>query len=50
MGDHESDSLGRKHSAQCKAKWIMLTAPGIWEDGHREILAWQLGAGKDAES
>ena len=44
------DTRGRKRPVKHKEKRVMLTALGIWEDGHWEILTWQLAPGEDAPS
>lgn len=49
-GDIKRDAVGRKRPVKHKAKRVMLTALGIWEDGHWEILTWQLAPGEDAPS
>jgi transposase-like protein len=49
-GEINSDRLGRKRLVKHKEKRVMLTALGIWEDGHWEILTWQLAPGEDAGS
>ena len=41
------DTRGRKRPVKHKEKRVMLTALGIWEDGHWEILTWQLAPGDD---
>jgi transposase-like protein len=49
-GEGKRDSLGRKRPVKQKARRVMLTALGIWDDGHWEILTWQLAPGEDAAS
>lgn len=49
-GDIKRDAVGRKRPVKHKEKRVMLTALGIWEDGHWEILTWQLAPGEDAGS
>jgi putative transposase len=49
-GDVKRDRVGRKRAVKRQEKRVMLTALGIWEDGHWEILTWQLAPGEDAES
>lgn len=49
-GDLKSDSMGRKRPVKHKEKRVMLTALGLWEDGHWELLTWQLAPGEDAVS
>jgi hypothetical protein len=49
-GAVKSDRLGRQRPVKHKEKRVMLTALGIWDDGHWEILTWQLAPGEDAVS
>jgi hypothetical protein len=49
-GDLKADRLGRQRPVKHKQKRVMLTALGIWDDGHWEILAWQLAPNEDAAS
>ena len=49
-GDIKRDAVGRKRPVKHKAKRVMLTALGLWEDGHWEILTWQLAPREDAGS
>jgi hypothetical protein len=49
-GDITRDAVGRKRPVKPKAKRVMLTALGLWEDGHWEMLTWQLAPGEDAPS
>ena len=49
-GEITADSRGRKRAVKCKQQRVMLTALGIWPDGHWEILAWHLAATEDALS
>ena len=47
-GEWQSDSLGRRRAVKRKQKRVMLTALGIYGDGHWEILTWQLANTEDA--
>jgi transposase-like protein len=47
-GELKADRLGRQRPGKHKEKRVMLTALGIWADGHWEILTWQLASGEDA--
>jgi transposase-like protein len=49
-GGVKSDRLGRHRPVKHQEKRVMLTALGIWDDGHWEILTWQLAPGEDAGS
>ena len=49
-GDRTRDSLGRQRPVTHKATRIMLTALGVWDDGHWEMLTWQLVSEEDAPS
>lgn len=49
-GELTQDAVGRQRPGKHKEKRVMLTALGIWDDGHWEILTWQLAAGEDATS
>jgi transposase-like protein len=47
-GEWQRDSMGRRRAVRRKQKRVMLTALGIWDDGHWEILTWQLANTEDA--
>ena len=47
-GEITEDSSGRKRAVKRKQQRVMLTALGIWPDGHWEILSWHLAANEDA--
>jgi transposase-like protein len=49
-GDIKRDAGGRKRPVKHQEKRGMLTALGVWEDGHWEILTWQLAPGEEAGS
>jgi hypothetical protein len=49
-GDVKSDSLGRQRPVKHKEKRVMLTALGLWDEGHGEMLTWQLAPGEEAGS
>jgi len=39
------DSQGRRRAVKRKQKRVMLSALGVWPDGHWEIVHWQIAAG-----
>src|SRR6266446_3303953 len=41
------DSQGRRRAVQRKQKRVMLSALGVWPDGHWEIVHWQIAAGEN---
>jgi len=47
-GEWQRDSMGRRRAVKRKQKRVMLTALGIYGDGHWEILTWQLADSEDA--
>lgn len=47
-GQWHHDSMGRRRTVRRKQKRVMLTALGVWDDGHWEILTWQLAHTEDA--
>jgi transposase-like protein len=47
-GALKADRLGRQRPGKHKEKRVMLTALGLWADGHWEILTWQWASGEDA--
>ena len=49
-GEWKTDSSGRRRAVKHKQKRVMLTALGLWDDGHWEILSWQLAMEEDASS
>src|SRR5712691_2469459 len=40
------DSQGRRRAVKRKQKRVMLSALGVWPDGHWEIVHWQIAAGE----
>lgn len=44
------DAQGRRRAAKRKQKRVVLTALGVWPDGHWEILYWTIVAGETAET
>jgi len=49
-GEWTTDARGRRRTVKEKQQQVMLTALGIWDDGHWEILTWQLATEEDAAS
>ena len=49
-GEWKTDASGRRRAVKGQQKLVMLTALGLWDDGHWEILTWQLAANEDAAS
>jgi len=49
-GEITEDSRGRKRAVKRKQQRVMLTALGLWPDGHWEILSWHLVSQEDAAS
>jgi len=42
------DSQGRRRAVKRKQKRVMLSALGVWPDGHWEIVHWQIAEGENA--
>jgi putative transposase len=49
-GAWQTDRSGRRRTVKHQQKRVMLTALGLWDDGHWEILSWQLAPEEDAAS
>lgn len=49
-GEIKVDAQGRRRAAKRKQKRVVLTALGVWPDGHWEILHWTIAAGETAEA
>jgi len=41
------DTQGRRRAMKRKQKRVMLSALGVWPDGHWEIVHWQIAAGEN---
>jgi transposase-like protein len=39
-GEHREDAQGRRRAIKRKEKRVVLTALGLWDDGHWEIVHW----------
>jgi transposase-like protein len=46
-GEMRVDSQGRRRLVKRKQKRVMLSALGVWPDGHWEIVHWQIAAGEN---
>lgn len=46
----KADALGRRRYAKRQHKRVMLSALGVWPDGHWEIVHWQIAEGETADS
>ena len=46
-GDIRVDAQGRRRATKRKQKRVVLTALGVWPDGHWEIVSWQIAAQED---
>jgi len=44
------DSRGRRRSVKRKQKRVVLSALGVWPDGHWEIVHWQIAEGETADT
>lgn len=42
----KQDKLGRKRKEKKRSKRVILTALGLWPDGHWEILHWKIAKGE----
>lgn len=49
-GEHREDAQGRRRAVKHKEKRVVLTALGLGEDGHWEILHWQMATGETQAS
>jgi len=49
-GDVNVEAHGRRRAAKRKQKRVVLTALGVWPDGHWEILHWKIAAAETAEA
>jgi putative transposase len=46
-GEHRQDAQGRLRAVKRKAKRVVLSALGLWDDGHWEIVHWQIAPGEN---
>jgi len=49
-GEITDDARGRHRQAKRQQKRVVLTALGVWPDGHWEIVHWQIASGETAET
>ena len=49
-GEYTTDARGRRRPVKEQQQRVMLTALGVWDDGHWEILTWHLAPEEDAPS
>lgn len=45
-GEHREDAQGRRRAVKRKATRGVLTALGLWGDGHWEIVHWHIATGE----
>lgn len=45
-GDHVVDAQGRRRAVKHKEKRVVLSALGLWDDGHWEIVHWHIATGE----
>jgi len=46
-GEHRLDTQGRLRAVKHKEKRVVLSALGLWDDGHWEIIHWQIARSED---
>jgi putative transposase len=49
-GEMTGDTRGRRRAVKRKQKRVMLSALGVWPDGHWEIVHWQIAEGENAQT
>jgi putative transposase len=49
-GEMRVDSQGHRRAVKRKQKRVMLSALGVWPDGHWEIVHWQIAAGENEQT
>jgi putative transposase len=49
-GEITADAQGRRRAAKRQQKRVVLSALGVWPDGHWAIVYWQMAAGEPADS
>ena len=49
-GERRVESQGRRRAVKRKQKRVMLSALGVWPDGHWEIVPWQIAQGENEQT
>jgi transposase-like protein len=49
-GEMRIDSQGHRRAVKRKRKRVMLSALGVWPDGHWEIVHWQIAEGENEQT
>src|SRR4029077_6015094 len=49
-GERSVDSQGRRRAVKRKQKRVMLSALGVWPEGHWEIVHWQIAQGENEQT
>jgi transposase-like protein len=49
-GEYHHDAQGRRRSVKRKQKRVVLSALGVWPDGHWEIVHWKVAEGERADT
>jgi len=49
-GEYRHDAQGRRRAVKRKEKRVVLSALGVWPDGHWEIVHWQVAEGERADT
>ena len=49
-GEMTGDTRGRRRAVKRKQKRVMLSALGVWPDGHWEIVHWQIAEGENEKT
>jgi transposase-like protein len=49
-GEYRHDAQGRRRSVKRQQKRVVLSAFGVWPDGHWEIVPWKVAEGERADT
>jgi len=49
-GEYRHDAQGRRRAVKRKQKRVVLSALGVWPDGHWEIVHWKVAEGERADT
>lgn len=49
-GEYHHDAQGRRRAVKRKQKRVVLSALGVWPDGHWEIVHWKVAEGERADT